>query len=342
MMLRRLPARWLLIASLWWAGLAAGQAQDFGFIPGSEHVFELESRRPAATGLVVFAAEFSGSAPGKLLGPGGFVVHLANADDPRDQRVEPAGEPFVPRPGRWRIFVEGESSITPYSNLYAFHGQWPRGHLSIRALPVVPAGRVEVDPEIARGRDLELRLLYAGDYSANGALRHELSRRRAVADLRNGLLMPQGPVLAALWDRHLERYTALSRTFTVRAGETAFAPLERPGPQAAFLVVNVFRPPGATVHWIPGLVLSVEQGGRAQRADVTVATAWGTYSVWYGMAPGKALITGGNEKLFLEPTSVVLGAGEIARVERQLIRRAFLANPSGVTEDRRSKGGGDS
>jgi hypothetical protein len=259
-----------------------------------------------------------GEGQGEVLDPRGFHVHMTNPDDPGEELVHPAGEPLVPPGGRWRYWLQGEWSMTPYSHL-AGHpsGRWAR------VLPVLiglaPAGRVTVlDDSFPSG--LELRLLAAG----NEPWAYEMSRRRLLAEVGDGVLMPAGPVLAAAWDRREERYVALARPFDVLAERTVAAPLARPGDTRAALVAYVVHPEGAGRDSHVGVELTVSRGGEELRPDATVTTAWGLHAAWYDLPPGPAVLGGGNARLYLEPQAIELAGGEIDDFEGTLTRRPLL------------------
>jgi len=256
---------------------------------------------------------------------------MTDAENPGQEVVVAAGELFDPPLGRFRVWLQGESEgawwMTPFTDLVSFGTRRPPGAKAIQLLPVVPAGRVTV----ARGADpdLELRLLFAGGDPVSRQARHELSRRRKVAELAAGLLMPQGRVVAALWDGGRGRYVALSRPFEVKAGEVLSAPLETPSARRSHLVVYVDRPPGAPELSIPGFEITVTQPDGPHAADVAVETPWGLYAFWYDLAPGAWTVEGANDRLYLEPARLRLEGGEITRFQDTLAPLLDLSGTSG-------------
>jgi hypothetical protein len=214
--------------------------------------------------------------------------------------------------------------MSPFSQLVSFGTKRPPGVKSLHAMSVVAAGRVTVSSQDStQAPGVQLRLLYAGAKEDHG-LRHELSRRRVVSELEEGLLMPEGKVLAALWDPSLERYTALSRPFEVARGRTVAAPLQRPGASESHLVVYVDRAEGTVATDVQGLALWVSQGGTERRADLQIVTPWGAYGAWYGLPPGRARLGGGSDRLYLEGETLELAGGRIERFQGKLTRRPFL------------------
>lgn len=320
---RTLPAAIAVFGLSLVPGFAAGQDQPT-FVPGEHYISELRAD-DAASGFAAFPARYSGASPVEVLNPSGFQVHLTNADQPDADLVFPAGRLFDPPSGRHRIWIEGDWSITPFGRLVVFGTKRrPPGSTTVQTLPIVPAGRVSMAGATAIEADLQLRLLFAGVDPVAGLLRHELSRRVLVAKVGDGVLMPEGPVLAALWDQSENRYVSLSRPFTVRAERTISAPLRSPAPTRCDLVAYVDRPKATAPLAIRGLGLELTRGGKIHRPDVTVETAWGIYGFWYGLTPGTAVIGGGNQRLYLEPETLELVGGEIARFLGTASKRPFL------------------
>lgn len=279
----------------------------------------LENAEP---GVVYFPAAYSGNVPTDVLDPRGFTVHMTNPDAPGEEVVFPAGQTFIPPGGRWRIWLQGEWSMSPSSSLVIHPPTRAWEGVEADVLPrmrqIGPAGRVTVPAELEPAS--EVRLLAAGTDPSE----HELSRRRPVGEALVGVLMPAGPVLAGAWDPQRKRYLALSRPFDVAAGETVPAPLERPAPGTSQLVAYVEHPRGAGTGSHAGLALTVSTGDERLPPDVTVITAWGVHAFWYGLPPGTAVLGGGNTELYLEPQAFEMAGGEIEHFEGILTRRPLL------------------
>ena len=274
-----------------------------------------------AAGMAFFPAEFAGSRATEILDPTGFSVHMVRVDDPGEERVFAAGEPFIPPTGTWRVWLQGDSEMTPFSEIIAFPppGGWTR--VAPRWMSIAPAGHVRIADGGAIEPHLELWLLSAREHG--GRLRHELSRRRPVGEVAEGLLMPAGPVLAGAWDDDEERFVALSRPFTVAAEGTTAAPLARPHAEEAWLLSYIERslesPPNALSA--PSVLLG---NGDERRADFTVTTTWGAYAVWFGLPPGEAELTGGDTRWYVPKVGATLTGGRIERLDASLVRRPAL------------------
>jgi hypothetical protein len=257
---------------------------------------------------------------GEYLDPAGFHVHMTPAHDPGEERVFVAGEPFVPPPGIWRVWLQGDGAITPYSHLISFGSQNRARRVGPSSAEVGPGGWVGLPPGVETPGDTELWILRAAD----DPLLYEMSRRRPAAEAADGVLMPAGPALAALVDRGSGRWVALSPLFDVPAGRAVEAPLRRPAADAADLVVFAVDRPEDDRLALPAVEPTVAQEGRERRADLTLANAWGVWAVWYGLAPGPATLGGGSDRLYVEPQAVELAGGGVGRFEAALLRRPLL------------------
>lgn len=314
----RRASGWCRLVSVAAAGLIAaspvgGQERRSDSMPEGWERFVVPVLTGGGSGIAYFPT--TGGAEG-VFDPRGFEVHLTDADDPGEELVHPAGEPFWPPAGLWRGWLQGEWSMSPSSHV--FSSPPPRGEgISPSLVEVAPAGRVTVDDGLAS--DLELRLLAAG----NDPRTFEMSRRRLLGEVGEGVLMPQGPVLAAAWNRREERYVALGRA-DVLAERTVAAPLAAPRADRSALVVYVANPSEAPWDEHIGVELTVSRGGEERRPDAAVTTHWGVHAVWYDLPPGPAVLAGGNARQYLEPRPLELVGGEIDDFDGVLSRRPLL------------------
>lgn len=249
--------------------------------------------------------------------PWGFHAYLTPEEDPDRELVYPCGSWFQPPHGRYRLRVEGEWSISPYSLTLIYSGRPFRGRGISAAMPVVAAGRVVLPQREEPASHLVLRLLHAGSYLERGFPRWELTRRKAVREIGDGLLMPVGSTLGALWDTQSQRYVALSRPFEVQARKTVEVPLHRPVGQA-HLVVELQRDTVARTAAENEVDLVLRRGGEELAPAVEVATANRIYAVWYGLNHGVFVLQARSQDSYLDPKRFELRPGSIERLTVKL------------------------
>ena len=251
--------------------------------------------------------------------PEGLEVHLAPVDNPGVDLSYPAGSWFEPPPGRYRIRLQGGWRMTPFSGLISHSGA---GALRV-ALPLGEAGRVRLPEDLDVAPDLELHLLHAGDYLEEEFLRWELSIRKPAFEVGDGVLMPVGKAVSALWDPGKERYVALSRPFPVRGHQTVEVPLQEPG-GAALLVAELKRDTPANTAADLDARIVVKQGAEERPADLHVQTADKVFAFWYGLTPGPADLRGETGQDVLLSQKLDLRAGRITDVHADLKHRPDL------------------
>lgn len=285
--------------------------------------------RPALDSGKAGVAWFAATGPesdAEILDPRGFTVHSTPPDHSSKELVRPAGEPFRLPLGTWRVWIEGEGRMSAASERLGVASSVPFSDSGGRGagahfMPVVPAGSVGLPSDLSAAPGNELWLLHSEPppWQVTG---YELSRRLPMAGARESVLMPEGRTLAGLWNEREKRYTALSREFQVIAGQTTPAPLEQPSPDRSWLIASV----GGAHFSEPVSVLTLErpEEGAPRRPDLQFTTREGVHAVWYDLAPGIAVLTGGSAELYVERQVVDLRGGEIAHFAGTFIRRPLL------------------
>ncbi|MCP3957111.1 MAG: hypothetical protein GY719_04600 [bacterium] len=262
--------------------------------------------------VAVYPARYANGKPAEFFVPDGFEVHLTPAEDPSQELVFPCGTWFQPPPDRYRVWVAGNGLMSPYTSMLTYAGGVFKGSGLTAAVPVGEAGRVVLPPDLEAEANIVLRLLHAGRYVEAGFARRELSRRRPADQIGEGVLMPAGPTVAALWDEQTGRYTALTVPFDVLAGEIVVAPLERPK-GVAQAIVQLQRHKKADRETGYDVQMSVTIDGVARTPDLKVPTSKIVYALWYSLPPGEAEISAQSSSMVLTPQKLNLGAGEITR-----------------------------
>lgn len=267
--------------------------------------------------LILLPGRYAGGRLAEILNPAGLEARFSLQDDPGVELAYPAGSWAEPPPGWYRYWLQGDWRMTPYAGLLSFSGQG-----SMKAvLPLVEAGRVTLREDDA-SPGLELRLLHAGSYREGPFLRWEISPRRAVDEIGDGVLLPVGKAVGALWDPGEKKYVALSRPFEVRGRRTVEVPLSRPA-GGTHLVAEIRRDPTPSPDPED---LEAELAVRRDRGDLppdlTVQTADKIYAAWYGLAPGPAELRVKSRQTFFD-RKMDLAPG-IEWVEGQLEPRPAL------------------
>ncbi len=293
-------------------GMGLGTSAGGGGIPPSELLDPATGEINGRSAVAVMPAK---ARNGRLeaLSPWGFKAHLTGYDDPSMELVFPCGIWFQPPRGRYRAWIEGDWQISRYSSVIIYASRPFQGHGLLAPVPVGEAGRVALSPDIVKSPRLTLRVLHAGSYLEGNFPRWELSRREATHRLGEGLLMPVGPAIGALWDEQSQSYTAISRPFEVKTRKTVTIPLEKPS-RVTHLVVQLQRPAlASTAADLPVKLLLMRQGHQLV-PDLTVSAADRIYALWYGLAPGPAELRAEASQSAFRSQRLSLSAGKIERL----------------------------
>lgn len=276
------------------------------------------------TAVAMYPVRYENHSFEELLDPAGHTVHLVPQEDPDLELVYPAGQWFLPLPRhRYRIWIEGEWSMTPYTSLMSYGGSKFSGRGMSSGLPLAPAGLVTLPADVEPRPDLVFRLLLAAPHHEGDIAKWEMTRRRPSDEVGEGLLMPAGPVVAALWDEKRQAHTALSRPFKVLARQSVAAPLERPR-EKAYLLLRLQRDTRALSvedYLVEPLVV---QGGQKLPPDVKAPTTTHLYAIWYDLEPGSVEVEAHSPTEFLPPHPLDLRPGTIERLDEKLRPRPDL------------------
>ena len=245
----------------------------------------------------------------------GLSLHLVPVDSHQEYVVsatEPAQAPY----GTSRVWLQGEGLMTPFSQLVSNRA----GETEPLELPVVAAGIVEKPVGFADEEDLVLHLFHAGDYRVEGTLRWELWLRRPLPEITGGVLMPEGPTVALLWDERRDRFVAASRPFEVSAAAPVSAPLRAPGP-GGDLWARVAKRSAGPKGSPPEIELLRSQERHAPDLEIEVAEHYELF--WYDLEPGPISLQMSSPLGFLDE-SLELLAGEVRWFETTLRAPARL------------------
>ncbi len=147
----------------------------------------------------------------EFLNPAGLEAHLSPGDNPNVELVFPCGSWYQPPRGGYRYWIQGGWRMSAYSMMMYYAGEPFQGRGMVLHVPIGEAGRVILPPSEEVAPNLFLRLLHAGSYLEGEFPRLQILRRKPTQELGEGILMPAGPTIGALWDERSQSYVAVSR-----------------------------------------------------------------------------------------------------------------------------------
>lgn len=250
--------------------------------------------------------------------PSVFEVHLVPADNLDAELSHPAGKWIQPAPGRYKYWLEGPDSISPFSSVMNYAGGPFKGKGLASVTPVVPAGVVAVPPELELPEHVVLRLLHLDSHNRGDFPQREMSRRATGEVARQGVRMPTGRTLAALFDNTDQEYLGVSRPLEVSRGEILTVH-PQPPEAGTDLIVRLERPTvlnDLAEYDVELKLIGLEDGAR--EPDVIVPTATRLYAVWYGIRVGYATLEASSATVFLNPQDIVMRPGKVEHYHGEL------------------------
>lgn len=254
-----------------------------------------------------------------------YEVRLVPADDLDQELAYPAGHWIDPQPGRYRYWMEGNFQMSGGTSVLSWRGGPFKGFGHVNVQRLFPAGRVRLDSSVGTTPERALRLLHLDSHLTRYEHpQREMVRRLHGAAAHEGGLMPEGRVLAALFDSAKNEYLGVSRPVPVSAGSTTVVTPRPPDERHSHLVVLLERP-----RTIPRLDLYtlecwVEIAGQKHSPDVTVPTPSRLYAVWYDLPSSSATLNVDSSGVYAEPVRLQLRSGKAERAEVALQPRPSL------------------
>jgi hypothetical protein len=225
------------------------------------------------------------SADGEPIEPSNCKAHLVPYSDQDQELLFPCGEWFQPPVGKYRYWLEKDDAfMSPSPTIVVYAGPKFTGAGLRGVLPVLPAGKVALRAPFPA--EQSLRLLHIPSGSSKPA-QHRSMDRRARADSVVPLLMPEGEVIAGVFDRKSGDAVALTRPVRVQRDKVAYVNPQPPKEGCDVLAVfdrPGIRPRSQTDDAAP--VLRTPQGDRPP--DVLSDTANRVIAVWYGISARSA------------------------------------------------------
>ena len=243
--------------------------------------------------------------PKQLLSPDGCEARLVAEEDRGRELVFPCGRWVQPSQGTYRVWLEQGNTISITQTVLRYFGTSEVGLRSV--YPMVPAGRIAVENSVGKGRSL--RFLQAAP------LGRSFERRASGPNAGQPVLMPEGVVLAGLFDDSSNDALALSRPLTIRGGQTSTVTLQQPRTGSDVLVI-LERPRHAAGN--RDVVRVSLQANGARSPDLFINAADRVVAVWYGLVERSARLVIDSESLELAPEDIVLSHSRVTTVRRRL------------------------
>jgi len=265
----------LLLAGLWSSSVLA---QD-DFVPDPE-AGEID-------GMAAVAAFPTEVGTGRVLAPFGFEVKMAPRSGEARTLTYPASEWFLPPWNAYRVWIEGEWEMSPFSRTLVYSGKQFNGRGLAAPISVGPAGKVRLPESMKLAPEESGRLLQVGRHAEGEHARPEISKTVGAEELAEGALMPAGEAVAAIWSDSAGEYTRLSRPFKVKREAVSVVKFAEPRGSALVALLENERPLSDASGYAD-VVVALEQAGTSRTPDVLSLASERTYAIWYDLEPGPA------------------------------------------------------
>jgi hypothetical protein len=233
------------------------------------------------TALLVWPA----SADGELIEASHCNAHLVPYADQEQELLFPCGEWFQPAVGKYRYWLEKDGAlISRYPTVFIYNGPKFTGSAIRVVLPVTPAGEIALREPSSGDRSFRVLSIPA---ASDRPAQHRSMDRRTRADAVIPLLMPEGDVVAGLFDRKTGDAVALTRRVRVQRDKLAYVTPKAPKDGSDILAVldrPGIRPRSQTED--AALMLRTPNGDRAP--DILSDTSNRVIAIWYGVSARSA------------------------------------------------------
>lgn len=249
-------------------------------------------------------------ADGRVIGCQATLVPETDADA---ETHYPCGEWFVPPVGRYKVWIEGPSSISaaPTKLIYVSEQFAGKGMLAI--FDTTSAGEIGLRKPWP---GTSLRLLNLDSFASGPLLAAAFDRRASGENVRR-VRMPTGRVLAGVFDRKSGDAVALARPVDVTAGGMAYAEPALPA-RGTDVLVALDRPRLRERRDAEVVTLQLNVDGKTKAPAVFADSSDRVYAVWYGVEGRRArVVANGRELTFpgrefpLLPRRVVTVRGQL-------------------------------
>lgn len=255
-----------------------------------------------------------------FLDPAGCTAHYAPKANLDAEEVYPCDEWVQPSSGRYFAWLEKGWQRTPYVVHGVRSGGASRGQGMISSMPLAPAGRVALAEAVAGH---SLHVLHLDSHLHGKYPQREVFRRIPEAKLMEGALLPEGPVVAFLYDGAKREYEWVSPRTMVTAGRVTTIAGPAPSKSTA-LFVTMVRPKPVADYDKLAIELLAGPPGEERPPDVSVPGVYHYYALWYGLEGKYARLSAGSESAYLEPVEIPLRAGKVETFSERLKPRPSL------------------
>lgn len=248
----------------------------------------------------------------QLVPPETLEVRLVPHGRDDEEGSLPCGTWVTPPAGRYKYWLEGDGWMSASSAVLHYRASDFEGRGRPIIKTVVTAGRLALAPEVSVAEHQSLRLLHLDSHLREKVPALEMSRRVHGAAAKEGASMPEGPVLAALYDREKREYTALARPVSVYHGGLSYVDPQPPRADRSALIVVLERPAFAESFddlTVEALLRTAD--GEPRRPAVVVPTVERLYAVFDNLEPGQVELTARSSGLFLPSQELILRPGKI-------------------------------
>ncbi len=228
-------------------------------------------------------------------------AHLLPAGEVDRELTTPCGTWVTPPASTLGAWLEGPDRMGEAPLLVEVPAQGPRRI----DLPLAPAGKVRLAPSIEPGEGQVVRLLHLESHRRGGHAAPEMLRELRGGALRDGALMPEGPVLGLLFDTEKRRYVAVGPPVTARLG--AVADVAPEPPERTDLLVVLERPEPVTDLTEYDVELGLRGGlEEARPPDVLIPAADRLYALWLDLPGSQATLETRSPSVYLPPQEIAL------------------------------------
>lgn len=243
----------------------------------------------------------------------GCQATLVSESDPDTEIHHACGKWFVPPLGKYKVWIEGPSSITPAPVKLIYTSHEFRGKGMMAVIPRTAAGEIGLRAPFP---GTSLRLLNLDSFASGHGVAPAFDRRTSGENVRP-VRMPTGRVLVGVFDRDSGDAVALAPPVDVTTGRVAYAEPALPKRGTDVLVVlNRPRVRARSDAEVVSLQLHVD--GEHESPAVFADSADRVYAVWYGVEGRRArVVANGRELTFpgrefpLRPRRVITVRGRL-------------------------------